>query len=200
MSGEEANLSILSTVLAASTRRHGRAIAATASLAERERSGGGKLCRRLFVFLVGMVGTSSNKEMGSLSVSVDEKNRVDLMAALSSFSYSFCSVSMVMSNKVSLQRLHQEYHVSAGFEPFFFLCSQGGRGRAGSAYDRSVSARPAEQGCICPSFQICCSRCWLARAVCPCPVCSSPARLCWLLSHTLPTRWVSQLALPPSAP
>lgn len=56
---------------------------------------------------VGMVGTSS-KEMGSLSVpiSMEEKNRVDVMAALSSFSYSFCSVSMVMSNKVSRKRLH----------------------------------------------------------------------------------------------
>ena len=53
-----------------------------------------------------MVGPSS-KEMASLNaaISVEEKNRVDLMAALSSFSYSFCSVSMVMSNKVSRQRL-----------------------------------------------------------------------------------------------
>lgn len=39
-----------------------------------------------------------------LSLSVDEKNKAAMAAILSSFSYSFCSVSMVMSNKASLSR------------------------------------------------------------------------------------------------
>lgn len=44
----------------------------------------------------------SNKGMGDAAAfTTKAKNRIGLMAVLSSLSYSFCSVSMVMSNKVN---------------------------------------------------------------------------------------------------
>lgn len=49
-----------------------------------------------------MPSSGKEKEMSlSTPISVEEKNRVAMVAVMSSLSYSFCSVSMVMSNKVS---------------------------------------------------------------------------------------------------
>lgn len=110
---------------------------------ERERKGKGQYP----VVVSAMVGITNSKEMSSLPVpiSVEEKNRVDLMAGLSSFSYSFCSVSMVMSNKVWRMEVASYcivHHLSpcASFEPFFFFAPRRRQaGGGGLVYPRRQS-------------------------------------------------------------
>ncbi len=55
-----------------------------------------------------------------LSLTVEEKNKAAMTAILSSFSYSFCSVSMVMSNKASPVPLSNQKRRICVCVPIFF--------------------------------------------------------------------------------